>query len=145
MDKRTDTSTWLLWDTQVSYGEGCNARTLSNQHIVNSPYSVLIVAAENELRLALRTWLMKRRFDVQEASNLDEAIAAIFNVPDTSAIICDERLPDGGALNLLCWLREQLFPALFLMITGLPPRIQFPHRSLKSSKFLSQAEVGGCS
>ena len=85
---------------------------------MNSPHSVLIVAAESELRLALKTWLVKRGFDVQEASNLDEAIAAIFDVPDTSAIICDQRLPDGGALNLLFWLREQLFAAPFLMITG---------------------------
>jgi DNA-binding NtrC family response regulator len=87
---------------------------------VNSPQSVLIVAAEKELRRALRAWFAKRGFDVQEASNLDEAIAAIFDVPDTSAIICDERLPDGGALNLLHWLREQLFAASFLMITGRP-------------------------
>ena len=44
----------------------------------------------------------------------------VFRWPNLAAVICDQQLPDGGAMNFLHWMREQLFPVPFLLITGRP-------------------------
>jgi len=84
------------------------------------PKTILVVASEIEMRAVLRGWLEKRGFSVQEASDLEAAMKAIFRYPNLAAVICDHRLSDGGAINFLHWLREQLFAVPFLLITGRP-------------------------
>jgi DNA-binding NtrC family response regulator len=88
------------------------------------PKPILVVASECEMRTVLRLWLEKRGFTVHEASDLESAMQAIFRWPNLAAVICDQRLPDGGALNFLHWMREQLFAVPFLLITGRPQMLQ---------------------
>jgi DNA-binding NtrC family response regulator len=80
--------------------------------------AILIVAAESEMRGILRIWLEKRGMVVHEASDLESAMRSIFRWNTLGAVICDHRLPDGGAMNFLHWMREQLFSIPFLLITG---------------------------
>jgi len=82
------------------------------------PKSILIVASESEMRTVLRFWLEKRGITVHEASDLEAAMQGVFRWPNLAAVICDQRLADGGAMNFLHWMREQLFPVPFLLITG---------------------------
>lgn len=88
------------------------------------PKPILVVASESEMRTVLRLWLEKRGFTVHEASDLETAMQAIFRWANLAAVICDQRLPDGGALNFLHWMREQLFAVPFLLITGRPQMSQ---------------------
>src|SRR5215213_8911037 len=79
---------------------------------------VLVVASEPETRNVLRHWLERRGVAVHEAGDLESAMRAIFRFANLGAVVCDERLDDGCAINFLHWMREQLFSVPFVLITN---------------------------
>jgi DNA-binding NtrC family response regulator len=93
---------------------------------------ILIVAGEPGMRTLLRSWLEQEGFAVDDVPDLEGAVRAISGRNIFSGVICDQRLPDGEGVQLMHWLRREVFTMPFLLITswripGLLPRWGFDY------------------
>ncbi len=84
---------------------------------------VLIVDDEGDLRKAIRLILTKADYDVVEAEDGEQAIAAIRsgdNPLAVSAIICDMVMPKVSGMEAIAYFRWQFPGVPILVLTGHP-------------------------
>ena len=102
--------------------------------------TVLIVEDENLLRLILAEFLTECGFEVREAANADEAIAALVKTDlDVDIVFTDVRMPgriDG--FGLATWVRENR-PGLPVLITsGDVGRTNVDHEHVAGTNFFAK-------
>ncbi len=84
---------------------------------------VLVVDDEADLRKAIRSILTKADYDVVEAEDGEQAIAAIRSGDNpllVSAIICDLVMPKVGGMEAIAYFRSQFPGVPILVLTGHP-------------------------
>ena len=84
---------------------------------------VLIVDDEADLRKSIRLILTKADYDVVEAEDGEQAIAAIRSGDNpllVSAIICDLVMPKVGGMEAIAYFRSQFPGVPILVLTGHP-------------------------
>ncbi len=84
---------------------------------------VLVVDDEADVRKSIRLSLTKADYDVVEAENGEQAIAAIRsgdNPLAVSAIICDMVMPKVGGMEAIAFFRSQFPGGPILVLTGHP-------------------------
>jgi len=82
---------------------------------------VLIVDDEADLRKSIRLILTKADYDVVEAEDGEQAIAAIRSGDNPlllSAIICDLVMPKVGGMEAIAFFRSQFQGVPILVLTG---------------------------
>lgn len=79
--------------------------------------SILIVEDDITFGMMLKTWLGKKGFEVDSASNIARAKKCIeVQMPDL--ILSDLRLPDQDGIHLLKWMNEQSMDIPLIIMTG---------------------------
>ena len=79
--------------------------------------SILIVEDDITFGMMLKTWLGKKGFEVDSASNIARAKRCIeAQMPDL--ILSDLRLPDQDGIHLLKWMNEQHMDIPLIIMTG---------------------------
>lgn len=79
--------------------------------------SILIVEDDITFGMMLKTWLGKKGFEVDSASNIARAKKCIeAQMPDL--ILSDLRLPDQDGIHLLKWMNEQNMDIPLIIMTG---------------------------
>lgn len=79
--------------------------------------SILIVEDDITFGMMLKTWLGKKGFEVDSASNIARAKKCIeAQMPDL--ILSDLRLPDQDGIHLLKWMNEQSMDIPLIIMTG---------------------------
>lgn len=91
--------------------------------------SILIVEDDLTFSTMLKTWLVKKGFEVETASTQAKARKQI-GTRDFDLILSDLRLPDQDGLSLLSWLREQGNQVPFIIMTSYA-EIQSAVRAMK--------------
>jgi DNA-binding NtrC family response regulator len=84
---------------------------------------VLIVDDDEHVRQAVSLVLKQGGYEVFEAADGEEAIAAIESFPTDSsarAIICDIHLPKVNGYDLISFIREKLPAVPIVVLTGYP-------------------------
>lgn len=80
---------------------------------------LLLVEDDLTFSTMLSTWLRKKGFEVETASNVSHAVKALLSEKsETQLILSDLRLPDHDGLYLLQWLRSQHKPTPFILMTS---------------------------
>ncbi len=79
--------------------------------------SILIVEDDLTFSTMLKTWLSKKGYDVETASNCAKARKAITS-NNFNLVLSDLRLPDQDGLQLLTWMREMQINTPFIMMTS---------------------------
>lgn len=79
-------------------------------------HRILIVEDELTFSTLLKTWLEKKGFSVDTASNSARARKLINTVP-YELVLSDYRLPDQDGLSLLSWMNEHKYQCPFIMMT----------------------------
>jgi two-component system, NtrC family, response regulator len=78
---------------------------------------ILVVDDEQNARSALRAILSEEGYEIAEAADGEEALAALADfAPDL--VLCDVRMPKMDGLTLLRRAKEQGAPAVFVMMTA---------------------------
>jgi two-component system, NtrC family, response regulator len=78
---------------------------------------ILVVDDEQNARTALRAILSEEGYEIAEAADGEEALAALADfAPDL--VLCDVRMPKMDGLTLLRRAKEQGAPAVFVMMTA---------------------------
>ncbi len=81
--------------------------------------TLLVVDNDIEMLQTLVWYFEKRGFHVAASENLADAKAYFQRRKSWTLIISDYHLPDGTALELCCWIRDQLQePPPFLVMSG---------------------------
>lgn len=80
-------------------------------------YSILIVEDDLTFATMLRTWLGKKGFSVETASNNARARKQLDNQP-YDLVLSDLRLPDQDGIFLLSWMKERGYDAPLIIMTG---------------------------
>jgi two-component system, NtrC family, response regulator len=82
-----------------------------------SKQRILVVDDEQNARTALRAILSEEGYEIAEAADGEEALAALADfAPDL--VLCDVRMPKMDGLTLLRRAKEQGAPAVFVMMTA---------------------------
>ncbi len=84
---------------------------------------VLVVDDEADLRKSVRLVLTKADYDVVEAEDGEQAIAAIRsgdNPLQVSAVICDLNMPKVSGMEAIAFFRSQFPGVPILVLTGHP-------------------------
>ena len=84
---------------------------------------VLIVDDDEHIRQAVSLVLKQGGYEVLEAADGEEAIAAIESFPigfSARAIICDIHLPKVSGYDLISFIREKLPTVPIIVLTGYP-------------------------
>ncbi len=84
---------------------------------------VLVVDDEADLRKSVRLVLTKADYDVVEAEDGEQAIAAIRsgdNPLQVSAVICDLNMPKVSGMEAIAYFRSQFPGVPILVLTGHP-------------------------
>ena len=79
--------------------------------------SILIVEDDLTLCLMLKTWLTKKKFEVDSANNIKDAEKKIKN-SNPDIILSDLRLPDGSGIDLLKRVKEFNQSIIVIMMTS---------------------------
>ena len=79
--------------------------------------SILIVEDDLTLCLMLKTWLTKKKFEVDSANNIKDAEKKIKN-SNPDIILSDLRLPDGSGIDLLKRVKEFNNSIIVIMMTS---------------------------
>ena len=84
---------------------------------------VLVVDDDEHVRQAVSLVLKQGGYEVFEAADGEEAIAAIESFPSSSsarAIICDIHLPKVNGYDLISFIRQKLPTVPIIVLTGYP-------------------------
>lgn len=79
--------------------------------------SILIVEDDITFGLMLKTWLGKKGFDVETASNIARARKLLDTRP-FNLILSDLRLPDSDGISLLQWMADKKMDLPLIIMTG---------------------------
>ena len=79
--------------------------------------SILILDDNSTICLMLKSWLVKRDFKVESATNVEEAKRMIRNYP-FDLILSDIRMPEADGFSLLNWVKKFDSDILVIMMTG---------------------------
>lgn len=79
--------------------------------------SILIVEDDITFGMMLKTWLIKKGFEVSSASNIARARKHIESQP-VDLILSDLRLPDAEGIDLLKWINGQGMDIPLIIMTG---------------------------
>ncbi|URI09377.1 sigma-54 dependent transcriptional regulator [Aquincola tertiaricarbonis] len=82
-----------------------------------SPFSLLVVDDEPDLRTLYELTLVREGYDVETAGSVEDALARLAS-RRYSAVITDMRLPDGSGLDLLRHIEQQGRPEKAIVITA---------------------------
>ncbi|WP_259376747.1 sigma-54 dependent transcriptional regulator [Aquincola sp. J276] len=82
-----------------------------------TPFSLLVVDDEPDLRTLYELTLIREGYDVETAGSVDDALALLAG-RRYSAVITDMRLPDGSGLDLLRHIEQQGRPEKAIVITA---------------------------
>lgn len=82
-----------------------------------TPFSLLVVDDEPDLRTLYELTLIREGYDVETAGSVDDALALLAG-RRYSAVITDMRLPDGSGLDLLAELRQMPKPPPVLIFSA---------------------------
>ncbi len=95
--------------------------------------SVLIIEDDLTLSLMLKTWLSKKKFQVETALSVADAKKKIAEF-NPNIVLSDLRLPDESGISLLKWIKEKYPEIVVIMMTGYAD-IQTAVESIKSGAF----------
>lgn len=88
---------------------------LNTKPIQKMATSILIVEDDITFGVMLKTWLGKKGFDADSASNIARARKQLES-RHFDLVLSDLRLPDGDGIHLLKWMNErEIFPPLIIM------------------------------
>ncbi|MBQ1764957.1 MAG: sigma-54-dependent Fis family transcriptional regulator [Aquincola sp.] len=82
-----------------------------------SPFSLLVVDDEPDLRTLYELTLVREGYDVETAGTVEDALARLAG-RQYSAVITDMRLPDGSGLDLLRHIEQNARPEKAIVITA---------------------------
>ncbi|MBB4845303.1 two-component system response regulator PilR (NtrC family) [Paucibacter oligotrophus] len=82
-----------------------------------SPFSLLVVDDEPDLRTLYELTLLREGYELETAGTVEEGLRQLKR-RDFSAVITDMRLPDGSGLDILQWLEAQGRKEKTLVITA---------------------------
>lgn len=81
--------------------------------------TLLVVDGDAEMRLTLVCYFEKRGFHVAAGGTLAEAKTFLQQRKAWSLVLSDYHLPDGTAMELMCWARDQAGSTTpFLLMSG---------------------------
>lgn len=102
-------------------------REKQSEHAVNAGGTqaatwptLLVVDNDAEMLRTLVCYFEERGFHVAAGASLAEAKAFFHRHKTWALIISDYHLPDGTGLELCCWVRDQMRPTPFLLMSGSP-------------------------
>ncbi|MBB2484826.1 sigma-54-dependent Fis family transcriptional regulator [Mitsuaria sp. WAJ17] len=72
----------------------------------STPYSLLVIDDEPDLRTLYELTLVREGYELETAGSVEEALQRL-QLRRYSAVITDMRLPDGSGLDVLAWLEAQ--------------------------------------
>ena len=72
----------------------------------STPYSLLVIDDEPDLRTLYELTLVREGYELETAGSVEEALQRL-QLRRYSAVITDMRLPDGSGLDVLAWLESQ--------------------------------------
>ena len=87
------------------------------KHFMKMPYTILIVEDDLTFATMLKTWLGKKGFVVDTASNNARARKQLTETP-YDLVLSDLRLPDQDGIFLLSWMKEQGLTTPLIIMTG---------------------------
>lgn len=79
--------------------------------------SILIIDDNLTVCLMLKSWLVKKGFQVETASGANEARQRVKEQP-FDLILTDIRMPEADGLSFLSWVRKYDSDIIVIMITG---------------------------
>jgi len=82
-----------------------------------SPFSLLVVDDEPDLRTLYELTLLREGYELETAATVEEALRQL-QARAFSAVITDMRLPDGSGLDILQWLENRARKEKTLVITA---------------------------
>ena len=80
--------------------------------------TLLVVDNDREMLQTLVCFFEKRGFHVAASTSIAEAKECFERRKSWTLVIADYHLPDGTGLELCCWVRDQVRPTPFLLMSG---------------------------